>query len=229
MALINGRQNGSHIFGLDDGMADIRHGTDLRDTINGFGGADELHGHGGNDTINAGFGNDWVHGGAGDDTINGEQGNDTLFGGSGNDHINGGSGNDWIVGGTGTDYLTGGSGQDTFVVAQGDSRPTYVNSDVILDFNSANDTIFFQGSSPAGTRANYHEERITATLTAEMDFNTALSHAQDDIGGNVQFAFYTDGTDGWLFADLDHNGTVDTGIELRGLDSLSDFSFTDIH
>jgi Ca2+-binding RTX toxin-like protein len=228
MATINGSLNLSSAFG-DDGIADIRHGTSSSDTINGFGGADELHGYRGNDTINAGWGHDWVHGGAGNDTINGDQGNDTLYGGSGRDIINGGSGHDWIVGGTGYDRMTGGTGEDTFVFTRGDSGPSYADADLIRDFNSADDTVFFTGTAPAGSRFNYVEDRVALGLTHEIGYNIALEQAHEDIGGGTRYAFYTNGHDGYLFADLDGNGTVDTGIELRGLNELSDFTATDIH
>ena len=52
--------------------------------------------------------------------------------------------------------------------------------------------------------------------------------AQRDIGHGVFSAFYTDGQDGYLFADNNLDGKVDTGIELRGLDPLSDFSWRDL-
>src|SRR5262249_3563380 len=107
----------------------------------------------------------------------------------------------------------------------------YSDVDVITDFNSANDTVFFDtSSSPAGSRFNYVEERLSnATGDLAHDYYQAFNAAVQDIGSGTRFAFYTNGTNGYLFADLNNEGVVDTGIELRGLDSLNDFSYADIH
>jgi Ca2+-binding RTX toxin-like protein len=172
---------------------------------------------------------DSLHGGSGDDVIYGYGGADTLVGNGGHDVIYGGRGDDWITGGKGWDTLTGGSGRDTFEFYKGDSGPSYAQADIITDFNTHDDSIVFQTSSPAGSTSNYAEFAFTGDGTYEGTYNIALHYAQEDIhGGRVQFAFYTDGHDGYLFADLDHNGTVDTGIELRGLTSTGDFSHLNI-
>lgn len=164
------------------------------------------------------------------DTMNGGGGEDWLSGGGGRDVLNGGTGNDTLVGGTGYDRLTGGSGRDNFQFNRGDSGPSYAGADVITDFNSRDDVVTFNTSmAPAGNHTNYYEEEFFSTGNYEQTYNQALSFAQQDIGGGTRYAFYTDGFDGYLFADLDNNGTVDTGIELRGLDSVSDFSYLDIH
>jgi hypothetical protein len=176
------------------------------------------------------FDND-LFGTFGDDTINGFGGSDDLFGGAGRDRINGGSGDDDITGGRGFDTLTGGTGRDDFIFNRGDSGPSFSGADIITDFNSRDDDIVFNGNSPAGNfNFNYHEESFFSTggSGSAQTYNQALSLAQQDIGGNTQYAFYTDGRNGYLFADLDHNGTVDTGIELRGLTSVNQFSATDI-
>lgn len=61
-----------------------------------------------------------------------------------------------------------------------------------------------------------------------LNFRQAMNEAANDIGHGIQYAFYTNGQDGYLFADTDNNGTIDFGIELRELDSLKDFSYADI-
>lgn len=168
-------------------------------------------------------GNDTIYGNGGDDGISGGAGHDVIYGGSGNDSINGGAG--W-------DELTGGIGRDTFIFARGESGPTYATADVITDFVSVNDDILFLGNSPAGNSSNYREFFLGDGFghgNAQQDYNEALNEARQDIGGNVRYAFYTNGQDGYLFADLDGNGTVDTSVELRGLDSTGDFSSSDIH
>jgi hypothetical protein len=168
-------------------------------------------------------------GGAENDTIRGFGGADHLFGRGGHDVIFGGRGNDVIEGGRGFDELTGGLGRDEFRFFQGDSGPSFNDADIIRDFNHVNDKItFVSGLSPAGTEDNYREFRIFDTGDHQDNYNLALDFARHDIGGEVQFAFYTDGKDGYLFADMDNNGTVDTGIELKGLDSKTDFSHLDI-
>jgi hypothetical protein len=118
--------------------------------------------------------------------------------------------------------------------AHGDSGPTYSRADVITDFNTDYDSIAVPwvriGSSGPifGTDAKYREYAFTGDGTYSGTYAQALEYAQEDIGGSVNFAFYTDGQDGYLFADLDDNGTVETGIELRGLNSTRDFHYWDI-
>ena len=46
--------------------------------------------------------------------------------------------------------------------------------------------------------------------------------------GNVRYAFVSDGFNGFLFADLNGNGIVETGIVLEGVTSKSDFQFSNI-
>ena len=174
---------------------------------------------------------DTLHGTSSDDVIRGYGGADTIYGNAGHDVIYGGHGDDWIRGGTGWDTMTGGTGADTFEFYKGHSGPSYSQADVITDFNTKEDSILFQTSSPAGSSSNYREFLLGAGYgegNAEQNYNEALAEAKQDIGGKVQFVFYTNGTDGYLFADLDHNGTVDTGIELRGLNSTGDFSHLNI-
>ncbi len=174
---------------------------------------------------------DTLRGGSHDDVIRGYGGDDHLYGNGGHDEIYGGRGDDWIRGGTGWDTLTGGSGRDTFEFFKGDSGLSFARADVITDFNTHDDSILFQTSSPKGSSSNYAEFLLGAGYgegNAEQNYNEALAEAKQDIGGKVQFVFYTNGHDGYLFADLDHNGTVDTGIELRGLTSTGDFSHLNI-
>ena len=116
---------------------------DLADSISGGGGHDRIHSGYGNDTLRAGLGNDTLRAGQGDDFLYGEGGNDLLSGGLGDDWINGGGGNDTLAGDGGNDYLLGGAGYDFFrhdgTLASG--------SDVIADFDGAQDTLFFTNRS----------------------------------------------------------------------------------
>ena len=150
--------------------------------------------------------------------MNGYGGNDDIYGGGGNDTIDGGQGHDLIVGGTGMDRMTGGAGSDTFKFAIGDSGPTYGGADVINDFNRAQDWIDFANAG-SGTSSNYTERFFFGDGTFSGTYAIALSMAQQDIGRTgIDYAFYTDSRNGYLFADLNGDNIVDTGIELRGLD-----------
>ena len=164
---------------------------------------------------------------AANDTINGFGGDDTLLGGGGHDIIRGGFGSDWINGGTGWDTLTGGVGNDTFAFLKHDSGPNYWQADVITDFNAAEgDRIgLFNSNFHMTSGSQYLEATIGNTGTHEGNYNLALSFAKGHMGDGVQAIFVTDHKDGYLFADMDGNGLVDTGIELKGLDSRSDFDW----
>ena len=174
---------------------------------------------------------DWLNGTEGEDVIHGYGGNDVLGGRGGHDEIYGGFGDDLIVGGTGWDTLTGGPGRDTFRFSWGDSPATFAGSDIITDFHTHEDKIDFWFAYPDPTSSNYAELALNyRTNNLEANFNQMLSAAQDAINHNhnLQYVFGTNGLDGYLFADLDHNGKIDTGIELRGLRSTADFSPEDI-
>jgi Ca2+-binding RTX toxin-like protein len=175
---------------------------------------------------------DTLRGGSHDDVIRGYGGDDHLYGNGGHDEIYGGRGDDWIRGGTGWDTLTGGSGRDTFEFFKGDSGASWSKADVITDFNTNDDTILFQTSSPKGSNSNYAEFLWTGPDLGndKANYNEMMQLAQEEINDNhkIQFVFGTNGTDGYLFADLDHNGSIDTGIELKGLNSTGDFSHLNI-
>jgi Ca2+-binding RTX toxin-like protein len=204
-----------------------KHGGPGNDLIVGTTGDDILYGHDGNDTIIGGAGQDWLVGGNGRDFIYGgdnidylfgDAGNDVLYGNAGNDVLEGGSGHDVLVGGAGRDYLKGDSGYDTFQfnIPNGWTDSPVANADHILDFNAADDWI---DVPVAGNASNYFE----LSIGYDDGFSEALKFAQTYMGdGN--YVFVTDYVDGYLFADLNSNGTVETGIILEGLTSLSDFS-----
>src|SRR5262249_37667094 len=143
-------------------------------------GNDRAFGQAGNDTINysfatssvtlygddvaaaAGDGHDHLYAGSGMDTLIGGGSSDWLSGGAGHDGLYGDyqsgttGGNDILIGGTGYDTLYGGVGRDYFLFNNGDSAPTYSGSDVIMDWNSMQDTIVISGG-PAPTSYNYGE------------------------------------------------------------------------
>jgi Ca2+-binding RTX toxin-like protein len=133
---------GANLFG------DTITGNDLRNSLNGYGGADTITGLGGNDNIYGGNDNDVLSGGDGEDSISGENGDDVLSGGADTDFISGGLGHDLLTGGTGNDSFYFGS--------EADSLPIAV--DVITDFShiendhinlaSLPGTLQFRGSGP---------------------------------------------------------------------------------
>ena len=203
-----------------------KHGGSGNDLIVGTTGDDILYGHDGNDTIIGGAGFDWLEGGNGRDFIYGgdyidylfgQAGNDVLYGNAGNDSLEGGSGHDVLVGGAGRDYLAGNSGYDTFQfnIPDGWTDSPVSNPDKILDFSATDDWI---DVPVAGNASNYFE----LSIGYDDGYDEALAFAKNYMeGGN--YVFVTDHVNGYLFADLNDNGTVETGIVLVGLTNLSDF------
>lgn len=167
---------------------------------------------------------DSLHGTNGEDVIRGWGGSDHLFGNGGHDEINGGFGDDFITGGTGWDTLTGGKGADTFIYAKGDSGSHFDTSDIITDFNAAEgDRIHLGNFTPSA--GQYLETTVFDDGNHVDNFNLARSYAAHHIGlDGVRVVFASDHHDGYLFADIDGNGVIDTGIELHGLNDLGDFS-----
>jgi VCBS repeat-containing protein len=154
---------------------DIYDGSDLTDSIEGWGGADILYGHGGNDALRGAsdFGRpdyaeasaDTLYGQAGDDQLSGGLGADMLYGGSGNDTLRGESGTagtadigDWLYGGSGNDTLYGDYGDDVLVGGYGNDFLTggagsdtflYLSAtdsgDVIMEYNQLFDRLDLSG------------------------------------------------------------------------------------
>jgi Ca2+-binding RTX toxin-like protein len=220
--------------GTDD--TDIFYGGPNGDTLKGGKGIDMLHGGDGNDHIYGGADTDWLFG-DGDD--------DHLFGEDGSDHLFGGAGNDVLVAGKGLDQLTGGSGYDRFqfaIPAAEDalfSEPdSYAgNPDQIKDFSSIDvDLIELHGWGIAPTPFQY----VEGTIDFGAGYNAARTYAEtllnDD--NSMQYAFVTDGVNGYLFIDAFKSNDegpadglyegVEVGIVLVGLKEVYDFDFGDI-
>ncbi|WP_068319048.1 DUF5801 repeats-in-toxin domain-containing protein [Polycladidibacter hongkongensis] len=111
------------------------------DTHAGGNGASILLGKQGHDQLMGRQGNDEIQGQAGNDDLRGGQGNDVLYGGDGNDTLNGGTGADVLIGGRGFDSLTGGIGADTFIFRGLEAGGKVGSSDVVTDFNIADDIL----------------------------------------------------------------------------------------
>ena len=207
----------------------------------------------GNDKIYSGFGNDTIYGGKGDDTISGGGGNDHIYGeytsidtleeGSGADTIDGGTGSDTIWAGAGDDtirggldkdFMFGGGGADKFVVKLGDTGITHAKMDWIYDFNAKYDSIEVSRTSGGWYHERYFFTASTDSWETRIDAarGAAAQLMNEKVAGNNfkgnDYAFVSDHKDGFLFADLNNDGYMDTGIVLVGLTSLDQFSVADI-
>jgi Ca2+-binding RTX toxin-like protein len=124
----------------------------------------------GSNTANA------ITGHGGRNSLKGQGGHDTLKASSGNDTLSGGTGNDTLQGGTGRDTLKGGSGRDAFVF---DTRPSSTHVDRIVDFRSADDSLFLDNAVFAGLgRGSSGGVRFKADMFVE---GTGAKDAQDRI------------------------------------------------
>jgi Ca2+-binding RTX toxin-like protein len=151
--------------------ADNLNGTDAYDVINGFVGDDYIEGKSGNDKIYGGNDNDQLFGGFHQNTQNkgqdlgySQDGDDFIDGGDGNDTIDGEDGNDIINGGNGDDVLWGGADSDVFLY---DSL-SYTGTDTIKDFSSQQeDKIFISKSAFTGVidRTKFSYNTATNTLS----------------------------------------------------------------
>ena len=130
--------------------------------------------------------------------INAGGGNDTVSGGNANDFLVGGAGDDTLIGGGGNDSLLGGGGEDTFVF---NSPPdASYNSDTILDFTPADDTIQLSKAVFAGLPEGQLAAEAFALSTAHPMADDriiydrtsgVLSFDADGSGGKGSVAFAT--------------------------------------
>jgi Ca2+-binding RTX toxin-like protein len=237
------KQDGSDVLSVHfdgtDGNDQVFGGPN-DDTIKGGKGLDALCGEGGDDWIYGGADRDWLFGGDGQDHLFGEDGCDDLYGDAGqdvlyggelSDLLDGGAGSDILVGGEGADWLTGGSGYDSFQINWENlfkhDSPAF-QPDVIMDFSSFDDVIELIGTGPFLSPAEYVEATIDYGAGYEKAREQALSLLESD---DKQYAFVTDGVDGYLFVEVYPNDAledVEIGVILKGLTALSDFDATDL-
>lgn len=221
------------------GGTDWIYAGDGFDIVRGGSGNDRLYGQGDDDIIYSGSGDDNSYGGLGNDLVYGDDGNDRVYGDEGDDAVHGDAGNDLVSGGTGVDsvygdsgddwvgggfdedgdYLSGGDGSDQFWFQPGALSLTY--ADTVTDYNRFEDYI---DAAISGSDGGYREGRVSYNA----GWDAARSKAVSMIDAEHMYAFVTDGVDGYLFADTDGNGLVDSGMEIKGLTSTSHFTYTDI-
>jgi hypothetical protein len=115
--------------------------------------------------------------------------------------------------------LTGGAGVDALNIAAaaaivvntaaGDSGLTLATSDKITGFTTATADLSF--GSAAGTAANFIDGGLSSSYT------DALTNANTAFDGTVQYYYSNDAADGYVFVDLNLDGTADQGIQLVGV------------
>ena len=204
----NGGPDGNDLLYGDAGD-DYLQGNAGNDTLDGGTGADRLVGGQGNDLLLGGDGNDQANGNLGDDTIRGEAGNDSLRGGQGNDFLDGGDGNDTLSGDLGTDTLRGGDGADLFQFsAQGSTIAA--GPDMILDYSHGTDHIAL-GFTPSAV--------LTGAPTTALAAQQAAQALFDAHPGDNEVAALSVGHDTYLFYSGTGGATVDSAIELTGVDA----------
>lgn len=150
--------------------------------------------------------------------ITGNAGADTITGTAGNDTIATSGGADFVTGGAGVDSMTAGGAVDTFIFAAGDSGTTTATADSITTFTTTADKLDF--NIAAGSAVNYVED-----LTNAASMAAAKTNADTAMNGTVRYYFQDDGVDGYLFVDMDGDGTADLGVKLMG---VVDIAFGDI-
>ncbi|WP_335752015.1 calcium-binding protein [Sulfitobacter sp.] len=235
---------------------DILSGGQGDDFLNGHGGDDTLKAGQGNDTLIGGAGKDFLDGASGFDIVDfqditddilvrldyqnysweyrkvyyftsaqsgydalqsiegviGGSGNDSLRGSSSGNYIGGSAGDDTLEGRGGSDTLAGGDGADVFDFNSVEDS-TLLLTDVIVDFSIGEDQIDLR---------NIDANSVTS---GTQKFNFLNSAAFSGTAGELRFG--TNGTDGFILADVDGDGIADMNIKLLGVTAISasDFVF----
>ncbi len=173
-----------------------------------------------------------VDAGGSNDTVTGGNGNDTLLGGAGNDTLVGGGGTNVMEGGTGADAIDITGGPATVVVGNTDSGLSLATADSITGFVAASDSLKLGLAGDAdglGGNDNYVEAgaAVADFAAALAAANVALAALAGASTAAELFAFEFDGTNGYLFNDINGDGTADQVIVLVGVDN-TEISSADI-
>ncbi|HEX8669322.1 MAG TPA: calcium-binding protein [Allosphingosinicella sp.] len=142
--------------------------------------------------------------------ITGNSGANKLLGLGGNDTIDAGAGNDRIVGGAGNDSIRGGTGADGFYFDSPLSSSS--NVDRMLDFSSADDTVFLNRNVFTGFAAN-------GTISASAFHTGTAAHDADD-------RIIYDSATGKIFYDADGTG-AGAAVLFAQVNSGTAVSYTD--
>ncbi|WP_143543244.1 beta strand repeat-containing protein [Salinicola salarius] len=146
----------------------------------------------------------------------------SFIGSAQNDTITGTDAADTINGGAGADTMTGGARADSFIIQSG---LTAVSADTVTDFGTGDTVAFDDGVGGTVTIAN-----ATKGTAAVADFAAAKAAAETAFTGSagtpaIDASAQQVGSDLWVFADVDGNGTFDNAdsvVKLTGV-ALADF------
>ncbi|CAN5438654.1 hypothetical protein BH10PSE6_BH10PSE6_24720 [soil metagenome] len=132
-----------------------------------------------------------------------------LIGGAGNDVLRGGAQSDKLTGGLGVDRLFGGLGNDRFVYGDA-AESTVAGADWIRDWN-------------AGDRVDL--SAIDADVGTAGDQALIYIGASAFSGAPGELRVTDNGSNTFISADLDGNGSADFSVKLIGVHSLGSGSF----
>lgn len=134
----------------------------------------------------------------------------------------GGNDNDLLISVLGGNHLVGGSGNDIYVIGDGDSGITLPTADSIHGFTTGSDKLSLGLVGDATVLTGDYVESgaaasdFAAALTAA---NVALVTLAGSSSATTLYAFQFDAVNGYLFEDIDGNGSADQVIILVGIDN----------
>jgi hypothetical protein len=188
-------------------------------------------------------------------TVLGSTGNDTLVGTAKADTINGGAGNDSITGGNGGDTLTGGAGNDTFVyTAVTQSTLLNLDTITDFSANTWGQGLDSTTSQPNGSATSAGADPTSSKINGDLinihaidqtfdtvdgahtaikvsvqsnaaDAQTFLQNMAADATLTTTTGAALDSSSGRLYLDFNHDGTVDSVIQLTGVTTLTSSAF----
>ena len=141
------------------------------------------------------------------------------MGGAGNDTISTGTGSNLIEGGTGADFVTLLGATNVVVIGNTDSGLNLITADTINLFTDSLDSLKMglAGDATSYVEAGAAVADFTAALAAA---NVALTTLNGTPGSAAELlAFEFDGTNGYLFNDINSDGVADQVIVLVGVDN----------
>ncbi|MBX7230056.1 MAG: hypothetical protein K1X48_10685 [Burkholderiaceae bacterium] len=161
-----------------------------------------------------------------------------LVGSNYNDTLTGGDENNLIRGGAGRDVMNGGGGSNIFEFKGADSTLDLATADIVNGFDSGKNIVrLFNPDGKefvavaAGVGINYIKAALSDVPTSGgkvanfTEALTAANKALSALNANISAStgslvtFQYDANNGYLFQDVDGNGTADQVIILTGIDS----------